>query len=172
MIVAQPELPTSGANGERTRSRVTLAFGRSAFAMDSILGTSTIGAEISIAQRDRRRHLYIIGQTGTGKSNTIKNLIRQDLEHGEGLAFSTRTATTRGTSSITFPPEECGMWSISMPAATSIDLATRETTNMRFVYPREILNSSRFPEETRRSDRPLTITVDIGYRFPEAEPSA
>ena len=55
--------------------------------MDSILGTSTIGAEILIAQRDRRRHLYIIGQTGTGKSNTIKNLIRQDLEQGEGLAF-------------------------------------------------------------------------------------
>lgn len=48
----------------------------------------------------------------------------------------------------------------------SIDLATRETTNMRFIYPREILNSPRFPEETRGSDRPLTITVDISYRFP------
>jgi len=36
---------------------------------------------------DRRRHLYIIGQTGTGKSVLLKNMIRQDIENGEGVAF-------------------------------------------------------------------------------------
>lgn len=34
---------------------------------------------------DRRRHLYIIGQTGTGKSYLLRNLIRQDIESGAGI---------------------------------------------------------------------------------------
>jgi type IV secretory pathway TraG/TraD family ATPase VirD4 len=36
---------------------------------------------------DRHRHLYIIGQTGTGKSSLIGELVRQDLDAGEGLAL-------------------------------------------------------------------------------------
>jgi len=43
--------------------------------------------EVRIKQDDRRRHLYIIGQTGTGKSVFLKNMIRQDIENGEGVAF-------------------------------------------------------------------------------------
>lgn len=35
---------------------------------------------------DRRRHFYIIGQTGTGKSGFLENMIRQDIENGEGVA--------------------------------------------------------------------------------------
>ncbi len=35
---------------------------------------------------DRRRHFYIIGQTGTGKSTLLKEMIRQDIENGEGVA--------------------------------------------------------------------------------------
>lgn len=34
---------------------------------------------------DRRRHLYIVGQTGTGKSTFLGELIRQDIEAGEGV---------------------------------------------------------------------------------------
>ena len=36
---------------------------------------------------ERRRHLYVIGQTGTGKSTLLLNLIRQDLVAGQGLAL-------------------------------------------------------------------------------------
>ena len=36
---------------------------------------------------ERRRHLYIVGQTGTGKSTLLLNLIRQDLIAGEGVAL-------------------------------------------------------------------------------------
>lgn len=36
---------------------------------------------------DRRRHLYIIGQTGTGKSSLISNLILQDIKNGEGVGL-------------------------------------------------------------------------------------
>ncbi len=35
---------------------------------------------------DRRRHFYIIGQTGTGKSGLLSEIIRQDIETGEGVA--------------------------------------------------------------------------------------
>src|SRR3989344_3524590 len=35
---------------------------------------------------DRRRHFYIIGQTGTGKSAFLREMIRQDIENGEGVA--------------------------------------------------------------------------------------
>jgi hypothetical protein len=36
---------------------------------------------------ERRRHLYVVGQTGTGKSTLLLNLIAQDLAVGEGLAL-------------------------------------------------------------------------------------
>ena len=36
---------------------------------------------------DRRRHMYIIGKTGMGKSVTITNLVIQDIEKGRGVAF-------------------------------------------------------------------------------------
>lgn len=36
---------------------------------------------------DRARHLYIIGQTGTGKSVLLRNLVIQDIERGEGVCF-------------------------------------------------------------------------------------
>ena len=40
---------------------------------------------VRIGRDDRRRHLYTIGQTGTGKSSFLAGLIRQDIEAGEGL---------------------------------------------------------------------------------------
>lgn len=35
---------------------------------------------------DRRRHMYIIGKTGTGKSEFLKDMIMQDIREGKGLA--------------------------------------------------------------------------------------
>lgn len=34
---------------------------------------------------DRRRHAYIVGQTGTGKSTLLLNMIMQDIENGAGV---------------------------------------------------------------------------------------
>ncbi len=36
---------------------------------------------------DRRRHLYVVGQTGTGKSYFLRQLATQDMEAGHGMAF-------------------------------------------------------------------------------------
>ncbi|OYX41589.1 hypothetical protein B7Y94_04885 [Candidatus Saccharibacteria bacterium 32-49-12] len=42
---------------------------------------------IRLADNDRRRHTYIIGQTGTGKSKLLENLAYQDMMDGRGFAF-------------------------------------------------------------------------------------
>lgn len=40
-----------------------------------------------LSPADRRRHLYVIGQTGTGKSKLILNLLRQDVGGGAGVTL-------------------------------------------------------------------------------------
>lgn len=42
---------------------------------------------IRLGDKDRLRHTYIIGQTGTGKSVMLKNLAYQDLVAGRGFAL-------------------------------------------------------------------------------------
>jgi hypothetical protein len=42
---------------------------------------------IYISELDRLRHFYIIGQTGTGKTTLMKNMIVQDMEAGAGVCF-------------------------------------------------------------------------------------
>ncbi len=43
--------------------------------------------KVRILKKDRARHFYIIGQTGTGKSALIQEMIRQDVEAGKGVAL-------------------------------------------------------------------------------------
>lgn len=42
--------------------------------------------EVRLSPDQRSRHMYVIGASGTGKSTLLLNLIRQDLESGNGLA--------------------------------------------------------------------------------------
>lgn len=42
---------------------------------------------IRMSREDRMRHLYVIGQTGTGKTSILKNLIIQDIKNGDGCCF-------------------------------------------------------------------------------------
>ena len=42
---------------------------------------------IRLSTNDRRRHTYMIGQTGTGKSKLLENLAYQDMMDGKGFAF-------------------------------------------------------------------------------------
>lgn len=55
-----------------------------------IIGKNVFRGEekvVCIQEDDRRRHFYIIGQTGTGKSALMQELIRQDIEAGRGVAL-------------------------------------------------------------------------------------
>ncbi len=42
---------------------------------------------IRIDENDRRRHLYILGQTGTGKSTSMINMIISDIREGKGVCY-------------------------------------------------------------------------------------
>lgn len=63
-----PDLPSQG-----------IILGRNAFRGQE--------AKIRMTDEDRRRHLYVIGQTGTGKSTLMKALLRQDIENGNGVCL-------------------------------------------------------------------------------------
>jgi hypothetical protein len=55
-----------------------------------VVGTNTYrGATttIHLAAEDRLRHLYVIGQTGTGKTGLLKSMAIQDIQKGEGCCF-------------------------------------------------------------------------------------
>ncbi len=42
---------------------------------------------VFIADSDRQRHMYIIGRTGTGKTELLKSMMVQDIYAGKGLCF-------------------------------------------------------------------------------------
>ena len=42
--------------------------------------------KFGIKSEDRRRHFYVIGKTGMGKTTLLENMIIQDIEAGRGLA--------------------------------------------------------------------------------------
>ena len=43
--------------------------------------------EIHLDREDRMRHFYVIGQTGTGKTNIMLNMITQDIRNGDGCCY-------------------------------------------------------------------------------------
>ncbi len=55
-----------------------------------LIGESVFRSEskqVYITDEDRRRHIYVIGQTGTGKSTLLVNMVTSDIKKGEGLAI-------------------------------------------------------------------------------------
>jgi len=46
-----------------------------------------IDTEIHMAKEDRVRHMYVVGQTGTGKTNILLNMISQDIANGDGVCY-------------------------------------------------------------------------------------
>jgi len=52
------------------------------FANNHYGGTKT---PIGLTEDERRRHMYILGATGTGKSTMLLSMIKQDIEHNKGL---------------------------------------------------------------------------------------
>ncbi len=43
--------------------------------------------EVKMSREDRMRHFYVIGQTGTGKTNILLNMITQDIRNGDGCCY-------------------------------------------------------------------------------------
>ena len=54
------------------------------------LGTNTYRGSktvVHMSSEDRLRHMYVIGQTGTGKSGYLRTLVEQDIKTGKGVCF-------------------------------------------------------------------------------------
>lgn len=73
------ELPVYG----RTRVEEVSFFGRTNYEVPLEEKKFIFG----IKRRDRRRHMYIVGKSGTGKSKLLELLIRQDIVFGHGLCL-------------------------------------------------------------------------------------
>lgn len=46
-----------------------------------------VKTEIRITDNDRRRHMYVVGQTGVGKSNYLQEMAKKDAKSGKGFCF-------------------------------------------------------------------------------------
>jgi len=46
-----------------------------------------VSKNFGILQDDRRRHMYILGKTGMGKSTLLENMILQDIYNGHGVCL-------------------------------------------------------------------------------------
>jgi len=73
---APENLPVATDN-EEERKRINF-FGRTEFKNKL--------ATFGIKKDDRRKHMYIVGKTGTGKSTMIANMAINDMKNGEGVA--------------------------------------------------------------------------------------
>ncbi|MBI5018933.1 DUF87 domain-containing protein [Candidatus Gottesmanbacteria bacterium] len=73
---APENLPIAGGSDEEKRS---INF----FARTEYKNTPTT---FGVKKADRRKHMYIIGKTGTGKSTLIANMAINDMKNGEGVA--------------------------------------------------------------------------------------
>ncbi|HTY39694.1 MAG TPA: type IV secretion system DNA-binding domain-containing protein [Candidatus Paceibacterota bacterium] len=54
-----------------------------------LLGQASFRGQLKpvyLTDEDKKRHIYIIGQTGTGKTTLIGNLIMSDMKRGKGIA--------------------------------------------------------------------------------------
>ena len=58
--------------------------------LDIVFAQNTYGntvTPIGLTQDERRRHMYILGATGTGKSTMLVSMIHADMQNGKGLAL-------------------------------------------------------------------------------------
>lgn len=66
-----------------------LAFKKSDITFDTVFAHNTYGetsTAIGLTLEERRRHMYIIGATGTGKTTLLLQMIYEDIKNGKGVA--------------------------------------------------------------------------------------
>ena len=43
--------------------------------------------DLLLTTEEKRRHAYLLGSTGSGKTNTLLNMVRADIEQGRGVCL-------------------------------------------------------------------------------------
>lgn len=77
-----PELKESKAG--TAPAPLTMANEGIKIGINSFRGVDT---DVYLKEIDRMRHFYVIGQTGTGKTGILMNMIRQDILNGDGCCY-------------------------------------------------------------------------------------
>jgi len=95
-----------------------------------------VSRKIFITPEDRLRHFYVIGQTGTGKTTLLKNMIVQDIQEGAGVCMIDPHGTDIVDVLSAIPPER-------MDDVIYFDPANMETTMGLNMLEYDV----RFPEQ-------------------------
>lgn len=86
-LPAQNAIPTSQVQRQATKQ----VDGPAKLVTDGVLLGENVfrgnKKEIRLSEKDRRRHTYVIGATGMGKSVLLTNIAYQDMVAGRGFAF-------------------------------------------------------------------------------------
>lgn len=81
---------TEGLVKSRSRDLPTpLSMKQSRTKLDVVVGFNEFGGQeqaIGMTLKQRQKHAYVIGKTGTGKTTLLMNAIQQDMENGKGVA--------------------------------------------------------------------------------------
>jgi len=86
-------LPTTGNEASRELKRAKAKTAPAPIGLSNegiVLGVNahnTTKTDVHFGTDDRLRHFYTIGQTGTGKTTLLKNMIIQDIKNGEGVCM-------------------------------------------------------------------------------------
>lgn len=91
------EIPADNNISSDTSSKDTIWIGNNVF-RDKV-------KRICFQREDRRRHSYILGQTGTGKSWIMTRMIIQDIYNGDGVCFIDPHGQTAEMILERIPPE-------------------------------------------------------------------
>lgn len=138
--------------------------------------------DVYISQKDRQRHMYIIGKTGVGKSEFMKEMILQDIEAGKGVCFIDPHDTVEQILEL-IPPSRAEDVIYFNPADTSrplgLNIMEAETEEQKHFVVSSIINlmyklydphktgiiGPRFEHAIRNAM--LTVMVEKGATFVE-----
>jgi len=107
------------------------------------LGTSVfrgIRRDVFTSDDDRRRHMYIVGQTGTGKSWLLSSLILQDIYAGKGIALLDPHGATVEQVLERIPPERAEDVILFNPADTDFPFGLNILEHKNEYEKHEIVN--------------------------------
>jgi hypothetical protein len=72
------------------------------------IGQNSFGHLLTLTEADRRKHVYLSGKTGTGKSTLLLNFMLDDLKSGRGFALLDPNGDLADTIASSIPKERLG----------------------------------------------------------------
>lgn len=91
---------------DRMEGGVKLGRSPTVMELEDELGKEVGRLMVGIPEELRKRHTYVIGKTGYGKTNLLRQLIHQDLQDGYGLGVISPEAELARDKILPFIPEE------------------------------------------------------------------